>query len=351
MSREPPARERTRRRVLQLLGTSGLAGTAGCSGFLGFGSGGTDRRERATTAGTTEEATTTPGGTTDGGGSGDGEGFAVTEPSRNFAGVPIPSDPGAFEYATMGTDGAPVTATMYGAWFCPYTDRVAKNFLGTLVAEYVRPGKVTLTFRAVPYDDGEGFHGPDEPKVARAALAVWNNAPQAYWSFFSYLFANVPAVGTWSVEDVLRVAEAAGVEAADPIRRAYEGTAGYREEIAATMERVREIPIRAVPRIVVGETVSRPSVAPQATIDQLEAALEGSLSGNQTATNETAENQSGLNGTAGNQSDVNTTSVNETTVTESSANATSGTQTTNETLESQTTGTQTTGNETANEST
>jgi protein-disulfide isomerase len=350
MSRESPGRERTRRRVLQLLGTGGLAGTAGCSGFVGLGSDGTDGGEQATTAGTTVEATT-PGETTDRGGSGDEEGFALAEPSGDLAGVPLPSDLGAFGYATMGTDGAPVTATMYGAWFCPYTDRVAENFLGTLVAEYVRPGKVALRFRAVPYRDGEGFHGPDEPKVARVALAVWNHAPRAYWPFFGYLFANVPAVGTWSVDDVLRVAEAAGVEATDPIRRAYEGTAGYREAIAATMERVRELPIRAVPRIVVGGTVSRPSVAPQETIDQLEAALEGSLAGNQTATNGTAENQSSLSGTAQNQSNLNTTSANEATVTQSSANATNENQTTKGTLESQTTGTQPAGNETANEST
>lgn len=343
MPRKPPARDWTRRNALQLLGTGGLVGTAGCSSLVDIGSDGRGGGEQTTTTArtTTTEATTE---TTE------EEQLTITEPSGAIAGVPVPSDPGTFGYATMGTGETPVTATMYGAWFCPYTNAVVADFLNTLVTEYVEPGKVTLTFRAVPYDDGEGFHGPDEPKVARAALAVWNRAPERYWSFFHYMFANIPAAGTWSVEDVLKVAEAAGVEAADPIRRAYERTATYRDEIAATMERVREIPIRAVPRIVVGETISKPSVSHQETIDQLEAALQestgGETGGNETSGNETSGNETvetSGNETTGNQ--TADTAGNETT------NVTGNETTGNETIttaENETTGNEAAVNETAN---
>ena len=200
----------------------------------------------------------------------------LVEPNGVIAEAPAPSESESIMYATMGTGETPVTATLYGAWFCPHTNNFVTDFMDEIIRQYVKPGKVTLRFRAVAYENGEGFHGSNEPKVARAALAVWNEAPEKYWSFFHYLFKNISATETWSVNNVVKLAKAAGVEVTEPVRKAYNGNSTYQDEIAATMDQVQKVPISAVPRIVVGETVSKPSVSHQETIDQLEKALPGS---------------------------------------------------------------------------
>ena len=279
--------ESTRRRVLQLLGASVIVGTAGCSSFMGSGvskSGSTAPEqtttiEQTTASGNNETMTTTA------------KALQFKAPNGIVPGASLPSNPGSYRYATMGSGDTPVTATLYGAWFCPYTHEVVMNFLDSLVEQYIEPGKLTLTFRAIPYDDGKGFHGFDEPKVARAALAVWNKAPQNYWSFFKYMYKNVDATATWSADEVVKLAKAAGVEATAPIRSAYNGNASYESAIVATMKQKKEIPIPAVPRIVVSETISKPSVSRQETINQIEAALQGST-GTKTGGNESTDNSS-----------------------------------------------------------
>lgn len=283
----------TRRRVLQLLGAGALVGTAGCSSLMGPGSGDSEpettaQRQTTTSGGetigeTTAKQTTTAGQTATTGGNETAtttaEPLEFEAPSGVTAGVTLPSNPGSYRYATMGSSDAPVTATLYGAWFCPYTNDVVMNFMDTLVQRYVQPGEVQLRFRAIPYKDGEGYHGSDEPKVARAALAVWNEAPEQYWSFFKYLYKNADATATWSADDIVKLAEAAGIQNTGPIREAYEGNPSYEDAFTASMQRTKELGFSVVPRIVVGDTISKPSVSNQQTIQQLERALQGPNAG------------------------------------------------------------------------
>ncbi len=109
----------------------------------------------------------------------------TSSPHRKaYQSVSHPSKPGEHKYATMGSEDAKVTARFYGAWKCPYTRHFVLEFLPTLIEEYVEPGDVAIEFRAVAYEDGEGFHGPDSPRAARAGLVIWNQQPDHFWKYF-----------------------------------------------------------------------------------------------------------------------------------------------------------------------
>nr|WP_255767639.1 thioredoxin domain-containing protein [Haladaptatus halobius] len=180
----------------------------------------------------------------------------------------------------MGDGDAPVTATVYGAWKCPYTQNFVLEDMTSIIEQYVEPGNVALEFRAVAYEDGEGFHGPDEPRAARAGLAVWHFDPTSYWSYFGYLFQNQQSFDGWAtIKRLLRFAKKAGVRHRDRIESEIE-SGSYQSQIEETMSRVQKIPIPAVPRVVVDGTVTVPTVAPERTRTQLERALEQASNSN-----------------------------------------------------------------------
>ncbi|WP_227380808.1 DsbA family protein [Haladaptatus halobius] len=113
----------------------------------------------------------------------------------------------------MGAATAPVTATIYGSWKCTYTQDFVQTLLQTIIQELVQSGQVSLVFREVAYRDGKPFHGPDELTAGHAGLAVWNHAPESYWSYFATVFANQQAGSeSWATADqLLALAKAAGI--------------------------------------------------------------------------------------------------------------------------------------------
>ncbi|GAA0251820.1 DsbA family protein [Haladaptatus pallidirubidus] len=325
----------SRRTILGLVGAGLSVGAAGCSAFSNSSSNPGETADPGGTAG--DDATTVKddrGGsesTTD-----EEEGTTpekIESPEGLYESVGVPSDPSGFTYARMGSEDAPVTATVYGGWKCPHTQRFVLGFLGDIVTDYVEPGDVTLEFRAVAYRNGEGFHGPDEPRAARAGLAVWNNDPDSYWTFFEYMFQNRSGVDGWATtETLVRIAAEAGVENLDTIESEI-ADGKYQQEIEKTMEKVPEIPIPAVPRVVVDGEPTAPTARPNRTIAQLDAAL-GRESEPDETTDETTTTTSDGSPT-GEDSDETTTTTGGTTTT-------SGDTTTTTTEDSTTSGTATT---------
>lgn len=260
-------RTTTRRNLLGLLGTGTAAGLAGCSGVRI----GSSREERPTTAANSTETTSLERTATE-----TPEPIEIAEPPAELMDVPLPSEPASSDYAVMGSDGAPVTATVYGSWKCPYTRKFVRDRLGTIVRRYVQPGRLKLAFRAVPYENGEPFHGSDEPFVARTGLAVWHTDPRSYWRYFAYAFENIEGVAGWATaRRMRRLLAAAGVDAEREILTAAEGET-YEPIVERTMERVRAIPITKYPRVAIGETVTAPTVDFSATLNQIERAVERS---------------------------------------------------------------------------
>lgn len=284
------AQERTRRDVLRILGVGSIVSFAGCASEVGNpGSTATPSDESEGVDGSSW-TTTRPGGeSNENDGTGDGESDddesesddseddepePVQVPSGVVRTASVPTDPGSFQYATMGSADAPVTARVYGAWKCPYTEDFVKGYMQDVVKQYVEPGKLALQFRAVAYDEGEPFHGPDEVRAARAGLAVWNESPESYWSYFAHMFENRSGLDGWATTDtILRIAEKAGVSNLGVIEKAIESGA-YRKQVDETMDQVHEIPVNAVPRVVVSEIPTAPTAFPGRTKRQLETAID-----------------------------------------------------------------------------
>lgn len=288
-------RERTRRQVLETLGVGALVGLGGCAGLAGPPGAADDpttRRttvtpattERTTTTATTRTTeTTTRETTTDEPTTTettaeeyeppDIEG--VEAPANGIADAPIPDDPGRHKYATMGPNDAPVQATLYGGWKCPYTRAFVTEFMGDIVDRYVAPGHLQLRFRAVPYRGGEPFHGPDEPRAARAGLAVWYNDPGDFWTYFSYMFTNQRGADGWADRDLLvGMADVAGVEHLRTIDGAIESGA-FASQVGQTMDAVERVPIETIPRFTIeGRDGSVPANYREETHTALRSALD-----------------------------------------------------------------------------
>jgi len=175
-------------------------------------------------------------------------------PTGPVASAPVPDAPDGYTYATMGSATAPVEAVYFGNWKCPYCADFSTGFLSDIVTDYVEPGDVALTYRALAYIGGDPFLGADAPRAARAGLAVWNIDPSGYWRFHEYVMANQPPEGReWATVDTLtEMAEKAGVSDPDAVRSALED-GEYASQVRATSERAAALGIEGTPALVVGD--------------------------------------------------------------------------------------------------
>jgi len=196
------------------------------------------------------------------------EPIEISAPDPSFADAPVPDDPSAFSYARMGS-GADVTATVYGNWKCPYTRSMVVDYLPEVVSTFVRPGELDLELRFLAYRSGEPFLGADAPRATRAGLTVWDEAPESYWSYFSYVFGNQPSSDErWATPSALRrLADAADVRATLDGRLDRDD-----ERVDRTVAAARERSVYSVPRIVVDGEVLAPTLDPDAATDALSAA-------------------------------------------------------------------------------
>ncbi|MFB6117128.1 DsbA family protein [Halosegnis sp.] len=221
----------SRRRLLASLGAAATA-LAGCLGGSG--------------AGASERVTNTP------------------EPPHGPLGdAPLPADPETVPYQTTGSTGPVVT--YFGNPKCPYcaefalgSDRLLS--LPAVVAEYVRPGRLRLRYRGVAYTpDGEPFLGPDAPRAVQAGLAVWETAPDDYWSYHECVAAHQPPESErWATADrLVAFAMAAGVEESEPVRAAVE-TDQFSDRLTATTEAFADSGADGTPTLVVDGTPYSP---------------------------------------------------------------------------------------------
>lgn len=249
----------SRRQVLQLSGVALAGGLAGC-----FGS---ESDEDSSNEATGSDETDTVEEEND-------DTFELESIVGDLSDNPIPDDPEDYDYATVGTGDAPVTATFYAGWKCPFTQRFISDTFADVVEEFVAPGDVDIVFRAVAYRDGEPFHGDDGPRSTQAGLSVWHTDPESYWSFFEYLFTNMdPGYGWATTDRLLAIADEANVAHRDQIQNAIENDI-FDAQVQQTMQHVQEIPISTVPRILVDGETSSPSATPSATWRQLKNAVE-----------------------------------------------------------------------------
>ena len=173
------------------------------------------------------------------------------------ANAPVPDSSSKYTYATMGSESRP-TVTYYGNWKCPYCAEFSTGFLKNLVKDYVQPGDINLRFRGLAYINGQPFLGPDAPRAARAGLAVWNTAPDTYWTYHEYVMANQPPEQKqWATaEKLVSFAKQAGIENLDTIREKLNAGA-YERPVRATTQAAAKANVSGTPALVIaGETVN-----------------------------------------------------------------------------------------------
>ena len=213
----------------------------------------------------------------------------ISEPDVDVPSNSLLEERPSQRYPTLGT--ADTTVTLYGNWKCPYTQEFVREQFDGLVDDFVAPGDVSIVFRNVAYVDGEPYLGEDAPRATEAGLAVWDIDPSSFWDYFAYVFANQPQERfEWATTDnLVRFAERADVDGLDQIRQAIRSRT-YNRSVEASAERAEELAITTVPRVAYGDSVTAPTVDPEATREQFERAAGGesgsgddSSSGNGTA--------------------------------------------------------------------
>ena len=97
----------------------------------------------------------------------------------------------------LGSPSAPVTVVEFADPQCPYCGMWERDTLPTIIARYIRPGKVRLVF------NGMYFVGPDSETALRAALAAASQ--NHFWDVIALLYKNQGTENAgWVTDSLLR---------------------------------------------------------------------------------------------------------------------------------------------------
>lgn len=83
----------------------------------------------------------------------------------------------------LGSPEAPVAVVEFGDYKCPYCKAFHESVVPQLLSEYIETGKVKFSYFHFP------FIGPDSTTAAIAAMAVYKQDPEAFWTFHDAIFA------------------------------------------------------------------------------------------------------------------------------------------------------------------
>ncbi len=106
---------------------------------------------------------------------------------RDSSTAGTPAAPVEFNYSEMsrmGSEDAPVKIVEFGDYKCPACAQFAGVIKPQLVQEYVNQDKAALYFVNL------AFLGPDSTTAALAALSVYNQNNDAFWTYYDALYAN-----------------------------------------------------------------------------------------------------------------------------------------------------------------
>jgi protein-disulfide isomerase len=186
------------------------------------------------------------------------------EPSL-FAGLPQ-------QGIALGSPKAPVTLVEYADLQCPYCAQWAQATLPTLVADYVRSGKLRIVFH------GLAFIGPDSDKALRTAHAAGRE--NHLWDVVHGLYQRQGAENAgWVTDDLVEqiAAHVPGLDPATLLEDAREPTVEpqlKRAEAAAEAAGVQGTPAFQVgPTGGPLELVQVSSLGPEGIVPAIEASL------------------------------------------------------------------------------
>lgn len=193
--------------------------------------------------------------------------------------VPTPDEADS-TYAVMGTDGDNPTATLYGNFKCPYTQRFVQGNLHAVIDEFVTTGELNLQFRDLAHepDPSDPSHGSAEyyisasdPLIGQAALGVWDVQPGNYWGFFETMFDD-PVSGYVTLSEMTDRMRAADVGNRSTIAARVEKNR-YRSAVEANADAANRVGVSFTPTLELNGATTAPHHGTQALLDWLDANL------------------------------------------------------------------------------
>ena len=164
----------------------------------------------------------------------------TTDSAAVFSGIPQ-------RRAVLGSPQAPVTLVEYADLQCPYCGEFSRNALPSLVAEYVRTGKVKLVFR------GLAFVGPESEPALRGALAAGHQ--NRLWNFVHLLYENQGVENSGWITDGFIHSVAGSIPGVDVTRLTTDTlSTSVTEEIAAAQRLATSDGVNSTPSFRVGRT-------------------------------------------------------------------------------------------------
>jgi protein-disulfide isomerase len=155
-----------------------------------------------------------------------------------FAGIP---QSGIY----LGSAKAPVTLVEFGDLQCPFCRQFADNVLPTIVARYVRPGRVRLQWRSMT------FIGDDSTKAAQMAEAA--GLQNRLWPFIDLFYRNQGQENTGYVTDSFLRGIGGGVRGLDVDRAMSDrGNLEVQQMLSAANAAAQQFGVSSTPSFLIG---------------------------------------------------------------------------------------------------
>jgi protein-disulfide isomerase len=143
----------------------------------------------------------------------------------------------------LGDPKAPITLTEYLDPQCPICAEASKQTMPSVIAKYVRTGKVKLQARTL------SFIGPDSARAAKVAAGAAQQGKE--WAFLETFYASQGTENSGYVTDsfLTDVAKASGVNAKQAL--AYADTAAAQEPLAQADAEAAALKVDSTPSFTV----------------------------------------------------------------------------------------------------
>ena len=184
-----------------------------------------------------------------------------------FTGVPQ-------QGTALGSPKAPFTLVEYADLQCPYCARWAREALPTLVANYVKTGKLRIVF------NGMAFVGPDSRTALLTAIAAGREGH--LWDVVHGLYAEQGAENSSWVTDALITDVASGIPGLDGAKLLKARSASWVEaDLTRAAAAARAAGVNSTPSFQLGPTggpfhlVQIDSMGPEGIAPAIDSALAG----------------------------------------------------------------------------
>ena len=171
----------------------------------------------------------------------------------------------------IGDDKAPVVMAYWYDYQCPFCRQNEESVLPRLIKDYVDTGKVKVVFKDF------AFLGPDSQTAGYAARAVWETAPDKFYSWHKAMFDHQGEENSgWATKDkvIALTKTVAGIDADKVEKLMTDNATDYQKVIDADSTEGASMGINGSPGVVIGTQL----IVGAQSYDQFKSAIETALS-------------------------------------------------------------------------